>query len=142
MVEQTELERMGDVDDAEALAHMDVDAPADKWPAKLAEWVDVLARDAMRSGADPDQAVISAKRTVMLLANHQGGRPFYLPRGDALHLALRDRQIYLLHNGTNGEELADRFGLTLRHVQRIYAEQRALHVRRRQRQLFDDAANG
>lgn len=142
MAEQTELERMGEVDDATAAAHAEIDVPDEKWPAKLAEWVDLLARDAVRRGKTVEQAVASARNTVMLLAHHEGGRPFYLPRGDSLQQALRDREIYLLHNGTNGEALADRFGLTLRHVQRIYAEQRALHIRKRQRRLFEDAANG
>ena len=115
-----------------------VDVPEDRWPSILAETVDVLVADWERSGVDREEAIARAQRTVLLIADYLGGKSVYWPRGDRLQQALRDRQIYLLHNGRNTHELADRFGLTVRTVERVYAEQRALQVRKRQGRLFGD----
>lgn len=115
-----------------------VDLPDDRWPTRLAETVDVLVADWERSGLDRAEAIARAQRTVLVIAEHQGGRSLYWPRGDRLHQALRDRQIYLLHSGRNTHELADRFGVTVRTIERIYAEQRALQIRKRQGRLFTD----
>ena len=52
-------------------------------------------------------------------------------------LAKGDRAIYLASNGRNKAELALRFNLTERRVEQIVAEQRAVHLRRIQPQLFD-----
>ena len=115
-----------------------VDVSEDKWPAMLATIVDVLTAMWRRDGVDLDEAIPRAQRSALEIAEHQGGRPLYLPRGDRLRQALRDRHIYLLHRGNNVELLADRFGLTVRHIQRIYAEQRAIQIAKRQRRLFAD----
>ena len=120
------------------IADAAAEVPQEKWPVRLAELVDLLVQDARRRGVDLETATAEATRTVLLIAQHEGGRPFYLPRGDSLVQALRDRQLYLRHNGRNTEELADQYGMTVRHVQRICAEQRALQLRRRQRPLFED----
>lgn len=140
MSEQAELD-CGEVSLSELMEHADVAVSSDKWPAALAEMVDVLANEFERDGEDREAATLRAQRVVLVLAEYQGGRPCYLPRGDRLRQALRDRLIYRLHSGDNGEALADRFGLTLRHIQRIYAEQRALHIRKRQARLFSDSAD-
>lgn len=131
---------LGEVDMADVLANGEFAAPADKWPQTLAEMVDVLVDDFERSGQESDAAIEHAQHIVMLLAEYQGGRPIYMPRGDRLRQALRDRSIYLMHRGDNVEQLADRFGLTVRHIQRVYCEQRAIQIRKRQGRLFDDSA--
>jgi len=113
-----------------------VDVPSSRWPAVLAELVDILIADWERLGVDRETALKHAQREVILIANYRGGRPFYLPRGDRLKKALRDREIYLRHTGRNTEPLADEYGTTVRHIQRISAEQHALHVKRAQADLF------
>ncbi len=114
-----------------------VDVPDEKWPAALATIVDVLADLWQRDGVPADEAIDRARRSALTIADYQGGRPLYLPRGERLQVALRDRQIYLLHRGNNVEALARRFGLTTRHIERIYAEQRAIQIARRQARLFE-----
>lgn len=128
-----------DVDAALAAADLDCAPLDDKWPKTLAEAVDVLVADYRRRGYDQESAISEAQRAVLVLAKHQGGRPVYWPRGDALQTALQARQIYLLWNGgRNKEALAERFGLTVRSVERIYAEQYRLGIQRRQGQLFNN----
>jgi Mor family transcriptional regulator len=100
--------------------------------------IDVLTVHYRKHGRAEDEALTEAQQVVALIAQDQGGRPIYLPRGDRLRQALVARQIYHLHNGRNTEQLADRFGMTVRSVQRIYAEQRALKVQKLQGRLFPD----
>jgi Mor family transcriptional regulator len=87
---------------------------------------------------DDNAALKLAQHVTMLLAQHFGGRPVYLPRGETLKQALRYRMIYRLHYGNNTETLADRFSTTVRTIQRILVEQRAIYVRKRQGRSFGD----
>lgn len=124
------------MDDPEGAWKGVVDLPDEKWPSSLATIVDVLTAMWEREGKGLDDAIRHAQQAALAIAEHQGGRPVYLPRGDRLRQALRDRHIYLLHRGNNADALAERFGLTLRHIQRIYAEQRAIQIAQRQPRLF------
>lgn len=136
MNDQTELP-LGEIDGALLADHIgDLDLPSEKWAATLAALVDHLTDFYRRNGRSDEAAVGEAQKVVALLAYDFGGRPIYLPRGDRLQQALIARQIYLLHNGRNVEELAERFGYTVRHVQRVYAEQRSIEIRKRQSNLF------
>jgi Mor family transcriptional regulator len=138
MSNQNEL-NLGKIDIDAVLAQPGLDCePLDaRWPDNLAAAVDVLFTDNLRRGMDEATAIAEARRAVLVLANYQGGRSIYWPRGDDLTIALRDREIYLLWNGgRNKESLAERFGLTVRSVERIYAEQYRLGIKRRQGNLF------
>lgn len=136
VTDQTEL-ALGEIDSALLAEHIDeLDLPTEKWAATLASLVDHLADFYRRNGRDDEAAIVEAQKVVALLAHDFGGRPIYLPRGDRLQQALIARQIYHLHNGRNVEELAERFGYTVRHVQRVYAEQRSIEIRKRQSNLF------
>lgn len=135
---QTELP-LGDVDTQDLLEHLDeLDLPEHKWGSSLARMIDVLTAYYRRHGRSEEGAIDEAQQVVAVIAHDQGGRNLYLPRGNSLQAAMTARKIYLLHNGRNTEELAERFGMTVRHVQRIYAEQRALHIRKLQGSLFTD----
>lgn len=138
MSEQGELD-VGDLSAAELMAREDIDVelPREKWGAVLAEMVDVLTAAALRRGLDEEQALEHAQQNVLVLAQHFGGRPLYLPRGESLRVALRDRLIYHLDKGNNTEALAKRFDLTVRQIQIIRATQRALHLRKVQGRLFE-----
>ncbi len=112
------------------------DRSRDKWPQTLAEIVDVLVDTARRAGIGVDDAWAQAERSVLAISAYIGGRSIYLPRGDRVLEAIRDRRIWSEFRGDNTVELARRYDLTERHVQRILAEQRDLHVKRVQRPLF------
>jgi Mor family transcriptional regulator len=134
MNEQAEMP-LGEVGLSGALA-AGLEPPAEKWARTLAEMVDVLAADRRRRGEDEDVALADAQHTVLVLAEYQGGRQYYLPRGAALRNALRDRVIYHQAKRGNIDTLAERYGITTRRVEQIVAEQHAIQVRSRQGQLF------
>ncbi len=121
---------LGEIATAEAIAELDVaDDPA-KWGSRLAHLVDALDAHFRRRGMAAEDALAEARAVVALIAIDQGGRPLYLPRGDRLQRALRDRTIFRLHNGRNTSELARQHGITDRSVQRICREQYALRQTR------------
>lgn len=137
MSDQLELD-CGEASMADMLTHADELPQPAKWAVTLAEMVDVLSDDNGRHySLAPTEALAHAQRAVLILAEHFGARPLYLPRGDALRIALRDRGIFLEWNGRNKDALATRHGLSTRSIERIYVEQRALQIRRRQGRLFD-----
>jgi len=114
-----------------------ITAPDAKWPANLAAMVDVLHATLRDRGHDDDAALDDAEHCAIAIAEYQGGRNYYLPTGKRLKDFVRDRAIYLASNGRNKAELALRYGLTERRVEQIVAEQRAIHLRKIQPQLFD-----
>lgn len=126
---------------AELLAGATMDVPDDKWPQALAELVDLLAVTFMRRGRDRETALHDAQAVVVAIGQHMGGQTFYLPRGDRLVEAVRDRRIWHEFNGRNTLELARANNLTERHLQRILAQQRAIHRRRIQPELFEESSN-
>ena len=77
-----------------------------------------------------------ARKLVAALAHYMGGRSYYLPSGDRLMNALRDDQIYSRFDGRNVEQLRRAYGLGQTQIYTIIAQQRALHVRRAQPDLF------
>jgi Mor family transcriptional regulator len=135
---------LGDIDTSALMAQSgdDLGPLEDKWPTTLAEMVDVLVARNRAKGMTEDAAIIEAQEVIIVIGQYCGARQIYLPRGDSLKEALIARQIYLLHRGNNTEELADRFGFSVRWVQRIYAEQRRIQIRRRQGQLFNQEGEG
>ncbi len=106
-----------------------------KWPQRLAELHAVVTDTLRRAGVDA--ADRHAAQIVRAIAHYLGGRQIYLPRGDQLEQALRDREIWRAFRGDNIEELAAQHGLSVGSVYRILARQRALHHRNRQRGLFE-----
>jgi Mor family transcriptional regulator len=109
---------------------------AARWPRTLAESVDVIAAEFRRRGHTDVQAAELAEAAVLALATHQGGRPFYLPRGERLVNALRDRVMWQQFPRKSVDQLAVEHALTTRRVEQILAEQRALVTRQIQPGLF------
>lgn len=115
-----------------------VDAPSERWPSVLAEYIDVLRAVFVKRGRTPDEALEDAQQAVLALGQYCGGRQCYLPTGERLMTAIRDRRLYLEYNGRNKAVLAQRYGLTERRVEQIAAEQKVVHVRKLQGRLFQD----
>ena len=87
------------------------------WPATLIELREVLSAHFQRQGVEPGKAERDGIDVSVLIANHFGGRPVYLPTGARIKTAIRRRDIFRLFNGKNGVELAAQFGVTLRYIQ-------------------------
>lgn len=97
-----------------------------KWPKALAELVDVLACELGRGGMAPDLARAQARKLALVQAHYMGGRAYYIPTGDHLKAALRDRAIWDEFNGRNIDQLARKHGLSVPQTYAVVAEQRRL----------------
>ena len=107
-----------------------------KWPKALAELVDVLACELGRGGMAPDLARAQARKLALVQAHYMGGRAYYIPTGDHLKAALRDRAIWDEFNGRNIDQLARKHGLSVPQTYAVVAEQRHLTRCRNQFELF------
>ncbi|MCV3276757.1 Mor transcription activator family protein [Aeromonas hydrophila] len=107
-----------------------------KWPKALSELVDVLACELVRGGIEPDLAKAQARKLALVQAHYMGGRAYYIPTGDHLKAALRDRAIWDEFNGRNIDQLARKHGLSVPQTYAVVAAQRELTKRRHQLDLF------
>ncbi len=139
MVDQKQLLREPDNDELERLSQLDLDeVPPDKWARNLVEMIEVMSAAYRRDGLPEHKASRLASMGVLAIAEHHGGRQFYLPRGDTLLTALRDADIYRRANRGNIETLAAEHGLTVSQIYRICRLQRALHIGKVQGRLFEE----
>lgn len=111
-----------------------------KWPQGLTDMIMVIEAAMARRGASRDQARRVAFVAVRALSQFAGGRSFYIPKGEALDRALRDRELWERFDGSNVSELATWAHLTEVQVYAILAEQRKLARRRVQPELFEHQA--
>ncbi len=107
-----------------------------KWPQGLSDMVTVITAALRRAGDDEANARERAFRAVRALAQYAGGRSLYVPKGEALDRALRDRAIWEKFDGTNVTALAGKHDLTEVQIYAILAEQRKLARARVQSELF------
>lgn len=102
------------------------DSPT-KWSENLAEMFDVTAAALKREGLSEEQARSYASVVVLALGTLMGGRMYYLPRGDRLRAAMRQRDIYhAWRAGVSVAELAKRYRCTQKTVYVAIKRQRAL----------------
>lgn len=109
-----------------------------KWPKALAELVDVLACELGRSGMAAEKALAQARKLALVQAHYMGGRAYYIPTGEHLKAALRDRAIWDEFNGRNIDQLARKHGLSVPQTYAVVAIQRQLVRQRMNLDLFDD----
>ncbi len=115
-------------------------APPDgvEWPRTLALYVDTIAATLRRERIPSERASHLAECSTLELARVQGGRSSYLPTGERLRVAARNRRIYLEWRGNNYAELMAKYRIgTERRLQQIIAEQSAIQLRLIQPSLFD-----
>lgn len=134
---QTELDIPFDAAAIDSLADQLADPRVEfKWPARLAELYDVLRADIARRGRPMPVAEDEARRIVVLLANHFGGRAWYMPRGADLDAALRGSQIYHAMGRIPVDDIARAHDITPARVYQIYKDQLTLRRRKVQPELF------
>lgn len=114
------------------------DVPASQWSQRLVQMIEVMEAAFIRRGEPKERAFLLARDAAVSLAEYHGGRQFYIPRGDALLTALRDAEIFRRVKRGNIQLLAEEYGLTDRHIWRIYRTQRKLHLDKVQGRLFND----
>ena len=118
---------------------------ATQWPTELRTLFDVLHATAISFGDSAPDAAARAAIGVVAIAQNMGGRGVYLPRGESLMVAVRDRQMYAQFSGGGGDEvkrLALAHDLTDIHVYRILAREHKASVARRQGDLFSIKGKG
>jgi Mor family transcriptional regulator len=107
-----------------------------KWPAFLSELVDVMACELDRQGVTA--ADDHARKLAFVVSHYMGGRAIYLPTGQKLKAALRDREIFdKWVNGTALDQLIDDYELSAPKLYELLAEQRKLYRKRHQPDMFD-----
>ena len=138
MAEQ-QLGMFEDVDGSDLLTHIDEASGLEHaWPKTLAELVDVIASHLRRTHhCEESIAKRQAIETTLVIANHFGGSPVYLPKGDKLRRAIRDTQIFHEATGDNISILAKKHGLTNVQIYTIISKQRRLYIDKIQPKLFD-----
>jgi Mor family transcriptional regulator len=90
-----------------------------------------LRENGLQAGLAEDIANSLARH----MCQHWGGQLLYFPKGESLHRATRDMQIYREFNGTNQAELAQKYDTSTQHVYRIIEAVRADEMARRQPEL-------
>lgn len=107
-----------------------------KWPKALAELVDVLACELGRNGMAADKALAQARKLALVQAHYMGGRAYYIPTGDHLKAALRDRAIWDEFNGRNIEQLSRKYNLSVPQIYTVIATQRRIQREKQQLSMF------
>lgn len=105
-----------------------------RWECELAEMLEIVIAAHTRSGLDRAQARRLAVAALLALGQYMGGRMAYLPRGDGLRRAVRNRLIYRQFTGNNHRALAREHRLSLKTIYAIVNRQRAID--RRQAELL------
>ncbi|MEV3815988.1 Mor transcription activator family protein [Aeromonas salmonicida] len=118
------------------LDHIPASELTAKWPKALSELVDVLAYELARGGMGPEQSKAQARKLALVQAHYMGGRAYYIPTGEHLKAALRDRAIWDEFNGRNIDQLARKHGLSVPQTYAVVAQQRQLNRSRSQLEMF------
>ena len=130
-------------DDHEALGQLvdrmdliPIDELKAKWPQSLADLADVMASELKREGvAEPG---VKSRKLALVLAHYLGGRAYYIPTGEKLKAALRDLEIFeRWYQNEPMDSIATHYKLSHPQLYVIIAEQRKLHRKRHQPDLFD-----
>lgn len=128
-----------DNDNNDILAHLDDDALYQKnyWPGDLTTLAEVIRVQMKQEGESDDAVYRQMERVLLVMSFMCGGRNYYLPKGDRIKRALRNKRIYDSFTGHNHRELCQQFQLTEQKIYEILREQRQLHMNRIQHNLFD-----
>lgn len=90
-----------------------------------------LRDSGIQAGLAEDLANALARR----MCQHWGGLLLYFPKGDSLLRRDRDLKIYKAFNGSNHDELAQKYDTSVQHIYRIIEWMRAEELARRQPEL-------
>lgn len=128
---------MGDLID-DGLDDLDGDEIRHAWPQTLVDMVASVEAALRRDGVSDDEASRWAVRAVRAVALMAGGRQIYIPTGEQLDRAVRDREIWRKFKGNNIPALAREYGMSERRIYNIVRAQRALDVARRPSLALDE----
>lgn len=107
-----------------------------KWPELLVQLLDAAADSARQCGLGNEMAEELAMTIISNQAKLFGGLQVYIPKGEILKRALRDREIYKQARHVDVESLARRYDLSMKQIWEIQRTQRKLHIQQVQPSLF------
>lgn len=119
----------------DALNHLDHAEIREAWPQTLSDLLDIFEAELRHEEISDGRAQRLAQRLVQALASYCGGKQTYLPTGERLATAMRDKRIWHEFTGNNIRELMVKYGLTDRQIYNVLARQRALYKGRVQLRL-------
>ena len=119
------------------MAHLDDDALHQKhyWPGDLVELAEVIRSQLKREGVEDETIYRQTERVLLAMSFLCGGRNYYLPKGNRIKNALRDKRIYDQFEGNNHRELARQFRLSEQKIYEVIRVQMQLHRSRVQHTL-------
>ena len=119
------------------MAHLDDDALHQKhyWPGDLVELAEVIRSQLKREGVADETIYRQTERILLAMSFLCGGRNYYLPKGERIKNALRDKKIYDAFNGNNHRELARQFRLSEQKIYEVIRVQMQVHRSRVQHNL-------
>ncbi|KEQ19186.1 Mor transcription activator family protein [Endozoicomonas numazuensis] len=120
------------------LGHLDDEALHQKhlWPGDLVELAEVIRAQLLREEVKDDALYLQMERVLLAMSFLCGGRNYYLPKGERIKKALRDKRIYDEFDGKNIRGLSNHYKLSEQKVYEVVREQRQLHKNRIQHNLF------
>ena len=126
-------------DNNDMMVHLNNDALHEKhyWPRDLVELSEVIRAQLKREQVDDEQIYRQIDRILLAMSFLCGGRNYYLPKGERIKNALRDKQIYDAFTGNNHRELARQFRLSEQKIYDVIRRQLQLHRARVQPPLFE-----
>ena len=133
------MEDLFGIDDQnnDIMAHLDDDALHQKhyWPGDLVELAEVIRSQLKREGVEDETIYRQTERVLLAMSFLCGGRNYYLPKGNRIKNALRDKRIYDQFEGNNHRELARQFRLSEQKIYEVIRVQLQLHRSRVQHTL-------
>ena len=100
-----------------------------RWPAMLVQLLDNAVTTATQCGLNTEQAEQLALAIISNQAKLFGGLQVYLPKGDDLARAMRDREIYKQAGRVDVATLARQHNISMKQIWEIQRTQRALHIK-------------
>lgn len=129
-----------DSENNDIMAHLHDEALHQKhyWPGDLVELAEVIRAQLKHEGVDDEAIYQQVERVLLAMSFLCGGRNYYLPKGDRIKNALRDKRIYDAFAGNNHRELSRQYKLSEQKIYEVIRAQTQLHRSRIQHNLFPD----
>lgn len=100
---------------------------SNKWPDLLVQMLDASSQTVQSLGIDAELSEKIALSTIRSFADLFGGLQVYLPKGEALNRALRDREIYQQAGKVSASTLAHKYNLSMKQIWEIQRKQKNIH---------------
>ena len=101
---------------------------SNKWPELLVQMLDITSQTVQSLGVDAELSEKIALSTIRSFADLFGGLQVYLPKGEALNRALRDREIYQQTGKVSVSTLAHKYKLSSKQIWEIQRKQKIIHT--------------